>query len=267
MTAFERNGYHDTCHLYHCLHIQKEINQVILAAGHFRFKKFTVHQEHAAFKVTTDSVLLGAWADVEGAGTILDIGTGTGLLAMMAAQRSDARIIALEPDRNSFMQAGLNFTASPWYDRLTLVHTAVQDYQPLGNMLFDAIISNPPYFVDSLLNTEESKARARHAVSMSHADLAGAAARLLAPAGRLHLVLPVNEAVRFVALARDYNLHCRRRMFVRPTPELPPARVLMSLQRGVPQSCDESELVIEKGGRHLYSDEYVSLTKDFYLKF
>lgn len=233
----------------------------------FRFKQFTVQQKHASFKVTTDSVLLGAWAAVEGAANILDIGTGTGLLGLMAAQRSDARIVALEPDRNSFKQAGVNIAASPWHERITLLNTSIQDYRPAGNLLFDAIITNPPYFVDSLLNPSESRARARHTVTMSHADLAGAAARLLVPAGILHLVLPVNEAVRFLALAADDGLLCVRRCNIRPTPALPPARVLMSLQRGGLQGCDESEMVIEKGGRHKYSDEYVSLTKDFYLKF
>lgn len=238
-----------------------------MSGRHFRFKQFTVHQEHASFKVTTDSVLLGAWAAVEAAENILDIGTGTGLLALMVAQRSDARIVALEPDRTSFMQAGVNITASPWYERITVLNTSIQEYRPVGNLLFDAIIINPPYFVNSLLNPDEGKARTRHTITMSHTDLAGAAARLLAPAGILHLVLPVNEATRFVTLARDFSLNCQKKMFVRPTAELPPARVLMSLQRGSPQSCNESEMVIEKGGRHIYSDEYVSLTKDFYLKF
>ena len=238
-----------------------------MANSYFKFKQFTVYQEHEAFGVTTDSVLLGAWAAVEGAENILDIGTGTGLLALMAAQRSEARIVAIEPDRISFMQAGLNITASPWHGRITLLNTSIQEYRPSGNLLFDAIITNPPYFVDSLLNPSESKARARHTVNMSHADLAGAAARLLSPAGILHLVLPVNEAERFLALAAEGGLICVRRCSVRPTPALPPARVLMSFQPGGPQSCDESEMAIEKGGRHIYSDEYVSLTKDFYLKF
>jgi len=238
-----------------------------MAGNYFKFKQFTVHQEYSAFRITTDSVMLGAWAAVEGARSILDIGTGTGILALMAAQRSDARIVAIEPDRNSFMQAGLNITASQWHGRITLLNTSIQEYRPSGNLLFDAIITNPPYFVDSLLNPSENKARARHTVTMSHADLAGAAARLLAPAGTLHLVLPVNEAVRFVALAADGGLLCVRRCSVRPTPASPPSRVLMALQGGGPQSCDESEMVIEKGGRHLYSDDYVSLTKDFYLKF
>jgi len=238
-----------------------------MAGNYFKFKQFTVHQEYSAFRITTDSVMLGAWAAVEGARSILDIGTGTGILALMAAQRSDARIVAIEPDRNSFMQAGLNITASQWHGRITLLNTSIQEYRPSGNLLFDAIITNPPYFVDSLLNPSESKARARHTVSMSYTDLLEAVARLLAPAGTLHLVLPVTGASVFVALAREYNLHCQRRMFIRPTPVKPPVRVLVSMQRGSPQCRDEPEMVIEKGGRHLYSDEYVSLTKDFYLKF
>ncbi len=139
-----------------------------MANNYFAFKHFTLHQEHSAFRVTTDSVLLGAWADVEEAGNILDIGTGTGLLALMAAQRSGARIVAIEPDRNSFMQAGLNVTASPWHERITVLNTSIQDYRPSGNLLFDAIITNPPYFVDSLLNPNEAMARARHTVSMDY---------------------------------------------------------------------------------------------------
>lgn len=238
-----------------------------MSSGYFRFKQFTVRQELAAFGVTTDSVLLGAWARIESAGTILDIGTGTGLLALMAAQRSDARIVAVEPDRNSFIQAGINFAASPWHERMTLIHTSVQDFRPEAGMVFDAIITNPPYFVDSLLNPDQGRARARHTVSLSHVDLAGSVVRLLAPAGSLHLVLPVNEAQKFKEEAVIHGLHCARRLLVRPTPSSPPARALMTLTRQAVPVYGENELVIEKGGRHIYSDEYVSLTKDFYLKF
>jgi tRNA1Val (adenine37-N6)-methyltransferase len=238
-----------------------------LANGFFRFKQFTVRQEMAAFGVSTDSVLLGAWARLESTGTILDIGTGTGLLALMAAQKSGARIVAIEPDRNSFIQAGINFAASPWHERMTLIHTSVQDFRPDTKQLFNAIITNPPYFVDSLPNPDEDRARARHAISLSHAGLATSVARLLAPEGSLHLVLPVNEAGKFTEVAAIHGLHCARRLIVRPTPSKPPARVLMTLTRQAVSVCEESELVIEKGGRHIYSDEYVSLTKDFYLKF
>jgi tRNA1Val (adenine37-N6)-methyltransferase len=239
----------------------------ILTGSYFRFKQFTVHQELASFKVTTDSVLLGAWARIESAGTILDIGTGTGLLGLMAAQRSAARITAIEPDRNSFIQAGINFAASPWHERMTLIHTSVQDFRPDGEQLFDAIITNPPYFIDSLLNPDQDRARARHTVSLTHSGLAGAAVRLLTSAGSLHLVLPVNEAGKFTEDAAIHGFKCTRRLLVRPTPSTPPARMMMTLTRQAVPVCEESELVIEIGGRHIYSDEYVSLTKDFYLKF
>jgi tRNA1Val (adenine37-N6)-methyltransferase len=237
-----------------------------VARDFFRFKQFTVRQELASFRVTTDIVLLGAWARIEDAGSILDIGTGTGLLALMTAQRSSARIVAIEPDNGSFVQAGLNFQASPWKERMTLLNVAVQDFHPPDCSGFDAIIVNPPYFIDSLLNPDETKARTRHTVTLSQSDLLEAVERLLNPGGSLHLVLPVTEAERFLLLAVSYGFFCRRRMLVRPTPALPPSRVLMTLDRES-GACVEEEIVIEKGGRHIYSDDYVSLTKDFYQKF
>jgi len=237
-----------------------------MSNNYFRFKQFAIRQEGATFRVTTDSVLLGAWARIEDAGTILDIGTGTGLLALMAAQRTAAQIVAIEPDYGSFVQAGFNFTASPWVERITLMNLAVQDFYPESGTGFDAIITNPPYFIGSLLNPDKSKARTRHTLTLSQSDLLEASARLLNPGGSLHLVLPVTEAGRFLALSVTFGLFCNRRMLVKHTPAQPPSRLLMTLgQEAV--SCIDEELVIEKGGRHVYSDEYVSLTKDFYLKF
>jgi tRNA1Val (adenine37-N6)-methyltransferase len=237
-----------------------------MANNYFKFKQFTVYQEHAPFKITTDSVLLGAWAKLEGARKILDIGTGTGILALMAAQRTDAQIVAIEPDPGSYMQAGLNITGSPWYDRITLFNSTVQEYKPDTGLLFDAVITNPPYFIDSLPNPDAGKARARHSITLSYHELLDAALRLLTPTGALHLVLPVNEAGRFTDMASSSGLHCCRRLYIRPTPSLPPGRILMTLAHEN-KTAEESTIVIEKGGRHKYSDEYVSLTKDFYLKF
>lgn len=237
-----------------------------MANSYFKFKQFTVHQEHAPFKVTTDSVLLGAWADLNGSRSILDIGAGTGLLSLMAAQRSSAQIVAIEPDAGSFMQAGLNICASPWPDRITLLNIAVQDYFPGNGKLFDTIITNPPFFVDSLPNPEAAKARARHSLTLSHRELVTAALRLMSDEATLQLVLPVTEAELFTVMAAEAGLYCRRRLIVRPTPSLPPARLIMTLGRAR-GSIEDSTLVIEKGGRHHYSDEYVSLTKEFYLKF
>jgi tRNA1Val (adenine37-N6)-methyltransferase len=237
-----------------------------MANSYFKFKKFTVHQEHAPFKITTDSVMLGAWAQIAGAKNILDIGTGTGILALMAAQRTEAQIVAVEPDPGSYMQAGLNISDSPWHKRITLINTRVQDYFPAANLLFDAVITNPPFFIDSLTNPDAGKAMARHSLNLSHRELLEAALRLMTPSGTLQMVLPVNEAGQIIEMAGSLRLHCQRKLNVKPKPEIPPSRVLMTLGRNQ-GSVEESTIIIEKEGRHNYSDEYVSLTKDFYLKF
>jgi len=237
-----------------------------MANSYFKFKKFTVHQEHAPFKITTDSVMLGAWAQIAGAKNILDIGTGTGILSLMAAQRSEAVIVAIEPDPGSYMQAGLNFSDSPWHKRITLINTRVQDYFPAAGLLFDTVITNPPFYIDSLPNPDAGKAIARHSLSLKHRQLLEAALRLMTSSGTLQLVLPVRETVIFIEMAASLGLHCKRKLNVKPTPEIPPSRVLMTLGRSQ-GSVEESTIIIEKEGRHHYSDEYVSLTEDFYLIF
>lgn len=237
-----------------------------MANNYFIFKQFTIHQEHAAFKITTDSVLLGAWATLDGIQNILDIGTGTGILALMAAQRSTADIVAIEPDRASFMLAGLNITGSPWHQRITLINSTLQNYLPENNILFDAIITNPPFFVNSLPNPDPKKAVTRHSLTLSHEELIVHAIRLLTPGGKLHLVLPVSEAEHFISMAEKHGFSCQRRLNIKPTPSQPPVRMLMTLGRQK-NKPEENSIIIEIGGRHHYSDEYVSLTKDFYLKF
>ena len=215
--------------------------------------------------ITTDSVLLGAWVSLDGVQSVLDIGTGTGILALMAAQRSNAMIVAIEPERDSFIQTGQNVAGSPWHERITIVNTTLQDYLPEHGLRFDTIITNPPFFHASLPNPDTRRAATRHTLTLTHLELLEAAQRLLAPAGTLQLVLPVTGAILFEEMASSAGLYCSRKLIVRPTPSLPPARVLMTLS-GNNEGCDETEIVIEKRGRHIYSEEYVSLTKEFYLR-
>lgn len=237
-----------------------------MANNYFKFKQFTIYQEHAAFKITTDSVMLGAWARLESAQHILDVGTGTGVLALMAAQRSNADIVALEPDCNSYMQAGINIANSPWHHRITLINSSIQDYEPDKKLLFDAIITNPPFFVNSLPSIDPRKAITRHSLSLSHGELIDHVLRLLTPDGTFHLILPVSEEERFINMAEKHGLLCQRRLNIKPTPTQPPVRVLMTLGKNK-NELEEGTMVIEQGGRHHYSAEYVSLTKNFYLKF
>ncbi len=237
-----------------------------MANNYFKFKQFTIHQEGAAFKVTTDSVLLGAWVSLDGVLSVLDIGTGTGILALMAAQRSNAMIVAVEPDQASFVQAGYNIADSPWHERINIVNSTLQDYTPEHGVLFDTIITNPPFFNASLPNPDARTAAARHTLTLTHAELLEAAQLLLSPVGTLQLVLPVAEEILFEKMASSTGFYCSRKLTIRPTPSLAPARVLLTLSQNE-DGCEETEIVIEKGGRHIYSEEHVSLTKEFYLKF
>jgi tRNA1Val (adenine37-N6)-methyltransferase len=235
-----------------------------MANDYFQFKQFTIKQNGAAFKVTTDSVLLGAWADLTNAKTILDIGTGTGLLALMSAQRSQAKITAIEPDEMSFSQAKLNVLSTPWHDRITLLNYSLQEFLGTTNTRFDSIISNPPFFSGSLLNPDPRKAMARHNATLSSEFLLTASEKLLSENGTLNLVLPVNEGENIIEIAPGFGLFCQRIMRIRPTDLRQPRRLLITFGHREVVIREES-LTIEEGTRHNYSDEYKTLTGDFYL--
>ncbi len=217
-------------------------------------------------KVGTDGVLVGAWAGVRPTDRyMLDIGTGTGLIALMLAQRSaSAWIVGVDVD--SVEQARENATASPWADRVTFVQGPVQEFRPAQQ--FDLIVSNPPFFVDSLLPPDAGRTAARHAVLLPFGELRDAVVRLLAPGGRFAVVLPVAEAERFAELSRGM-LAPVRRTEVRTTPRRAAKRALVEFVHAAeaPAAPARSELVIGTGEHEEYTPEYRALTRDFYLKF
>jgi tRNA1Val (adenine37-N6)-methyltransferase len=235
-----------------------------MANDYFQFKQFTIKQSGSAFKVTTDSVLLGAWADFTNARTILDIGTGTGLLALMAAQRSNARISAIEPDEMSYRQAEFNISSSPWKERISITNCSLQEFMLSGKTQFDSIITNPPFFSGSLLNPDPRKAMARHNASLSSDFLLISSARLLSENGSLHMVLPVIDGEKIIEVAPGFGLFCQRIMKIKPTGLQQPKRLLMTFGRNA-EAIREESLTIENGVRHSYSDEYNTLTRSFYL--
>lgn len=214
-------------------------------------------------KVGTDGVLVGAWASAgEGCRSILDIGTGTGLIALMAAQRfPSAHIVGVEIDAESAAQARENVADSAWRDRIDIVRSAVQDYAP--DERFDLIISNPPYYDNSLVCPDDGRTAARHTVSLSFAELTAAAERLLATDGRFAVIVPADAARAVIMAAR---LHLVRRCDVRTKPSGAPKRTMLEFAARFEGAAELSELTIGDGAGG-YDEAYIALTRDFYLKF
>ena len=237
----------------------------------FRFKQFVVHQDRCAMKIGTDGILLGAWAQAEQPERILDIGTGTGLIALMMAQRFPNAIVdAVEIEPNAAEQAARNFLTSPWPERLTLHHQSMQSFTASGlpDKAYSLIVSNPPWFVDSLKSNESSRNLARHTDSLSHDELLNSVRRLLQRPGRFSAVLPFGDSTSFIHSAHERNLFCRRQCHVRSKPGLSPHRVLLEFETVPAQSpVVLQELIIENDQRHDYTEPFRELTREFYLRF
>lgn len=219
-------------------------------------------------KVGTDGVLLGAWASIMNAKRILDVGTGTGLISLMLAQRNNKSTIdAIEIDESAYTQANQNFQQSNWTDRLQIYHQDFQSYSASFKKKYDLIISNPPYFNNSLKNDCHKKSKARHTDSLSYADLIDGVSLLLETTGIFCVILPAFEKNNFTHLAFQKNLHLSRCLSIKPTPSKAPKRILMEFSFSLKENSVEEELIIEEFGRHNYSEDYKKLTKDFYLNF
>jgi tRNA1Val (adenine37-N6)-methyltransferase len=213
-------------------------------------------------KVGTDGVLLGAWAGSGSPQRVLDIGTGTGLIALMMAQRfATAEITAIEPNDAAQTDAAQNFLLSPFSDRIQLFRGNFQDFQPLS--AFDLIVSNPPFFTKSLVSQNAGREQARHANSLSIEDLSKAV-EYLSENGSLAVIYPKEEFHRFRSLMADRGLFPHRTVAVKPTPAKAAHRFMGEFSRNG-EVLEETELIIEENGRHQYSEEYKSLTKAFYL--
>lgn len=235
--------------------------------GGFTFKQFHIDHSRCAMKVGTDGTLLGAWAALPPhAKKILDIGTGSGLIAIMAAQRHPtAKITAIDIDKDCVMQATENAVASPWAERIEVIESPLQEYSPEEK--FDVIISNPPYFADSMHSPDRQRTTARHTASLSFKELTDGVLRLLADDGLFAVILPTIESELLLSASRG-RLFTWRRCEVWSTPESGARRIMLELKREPPKDLSQKEkIIIEQGGRHIYSEEYKALTADFYLNF
>lgn len=235
--------------------------------SYFQFKQFRIIQERSAMKVGMDGVLLGAWANASGAEHILDIGTGTGLIALMLAQKNAlAQIDAIEIDRDACEEAIFNVQQSNWSSRMSLFCQSFQEFTTKTEMKYDLIVSNPPFFDNEVKAPDETRAQARHADALPLDVLISEAVNLLQENGRVALVLPVEQLQEVENLAKINGLFLARLCRVKPNPVKPDFRILIELCNQ-PCTLQEETLMIEFEKHHDYTTEYRELTKDFYLKF
>lgn len=231
----------------------------------FKFKQFTVHHELCAMKVNTDGVLLGAWASSENPQLILDVGTGSGLIALMLAQRFfQSSLVGIDVDAGAFCQSEINFSQSPWAERVRAEHISLQDFSLSTQRKFDLIVSNPPFFNNSLKNPSKERTMARHTDSLSHEELLVYAKKLLTRSGSLCLVLPSSLHDEVCQMAISLGFFHARTCFVHPTQRHEAKRVLLrfDVQK---TNFYSSHLIIETDQRHCYTNDFKALTSDFYL--
>ena len=233
----------------------------------FTFKKFSIEQNRCAMKIGTDGVLLGTWAPVEqNPFSVLDIGTGTGIIALMLAQRSTAQQIdALEIDENAYEQATDNFENSPWNDRLFCFHAGLDEFMEEPEDEYDLIVSNPPFYAEDYKTNNEQRDLARFQDALPFEDLIEAADLLLSENGILAVIIPFKEEERFMAIAKEFELYPIKITRVKGTPTTEIKRSLLAFKRYELPALDSDELIIETA-RHQYTPEYIELTKEFYLK-
>ncbi|GAA4294293.1 tRNA1(Val) (adenine(37)-N6)-methyltransferase [Aestuariibaculum suncheonense] len=235
----------------------------------FTFKEFTIHQDQCAMKVGTDGVLLGAWASIENNPfSILDIGAGTGVIGLMLAQRSSAEIIdALEIDDAAYEQCVDNFEQSPWGDRLFCYHASLEEFADEIEDKYDLILSNPPFYSEDYKSENEQRDLARFSDAMPFEHLIESVSKLLSETGEFCVIIPYKEENSFIDLASNYNLYPTKILNVKGNPETEFKRSLLnfSFAENHAENIEKIELIIETE-RHQYTEAYINLTKDFYLK-
>jgi tRNA1Val (adenine37-N6)-methyltransferase len=233
--------------------------------NYFQFKQFRINQEKSAMKVNTDGVLLGAWTNLDGAKTVLDIGAGTGLISLMIAQRSEAIITGIEIEKNAAYEASQNVQNSKWSNRVSIRHISFQDFNSTTQNKFDVIVSNPPFFSNSVKNTNPHLSIARHNHLLPFEDIIDGAIKLLGENGSLSLILPSDSANELIEKAFHKNLFINRLTEVKPFPDRVLNRCL--LEFGKEQHVlQKTQISVFNETRKDYSDEFKTLARDFYLK-
>jgi tRNA1Val (adenine37-N6)-methyltransferase len=230
----------------------------------FHFKQFSLSDDHTAMKVGTDAVLLGSWIAVKQVNSILDIGTGSGILALMMVQRFRTRTDAVEIDASAAEQAVQNFALSPWPDLLHIHTLPFQDFATSRNLSYDLIISNPPFFTNALKPPEPERCTARHDDLLPVDELLFGVNQLLSESGKLAIIIPQEAGITWTRKALKYGLIATRRAAVIPRHGKPSSRLMIEFQRSQ-DSISKDETILIRNLDGTYTDEYKKLTSDFYL--
>lgn len=233
-----------------------------MSDGAFQFKYFKVYDDKCAMKVGTDGVLLGAWTDTKQAKRILDVGTGSGLIAFMMAQKSDAVIDAIDINKDAVIQAKENLAGTDWIHRIHIYKKALQNFIKESNT-YDLIVSNPPFYIDSSAPKNHARTLARHSdTSLSHDDLLLNVSQLLNKDGRFCLILPAKEGIDLLKLAPTYNLHCSKKTAVKTKQNKDTKRLLMEFRKEFTDTVVD-ELILQTEDEK-FSEAYIELTKEYY---
>jgi tRNA1Val (adenine37-N6)-methyltransferase len=232
---------------------------------YFQFKQFTIQQEHVAMKVSTDACILGAWTPIdEKVNSVLDIGTGTGLLSLMLAQRNpNISIDAIEIDTQASTQAKENITNAPWLDRVSIIHADARDYN--FKRQYELIICNPPFFINSLLGPVENRNDARHTLSFNYTDLLNLMNKVLASGGYASVLLPLVEHNIWEELLKKNNWQISHKVYIKPRAATAANRVICLCSNSSDKQLTEEELVIYEQDKS-YTETFSKLMSPFYLK-
>jgi tRNA1Val (adenine37-N6)-methyltransferase len=232
----------------------------------FVFKKFSVCQDKCPMKVNTDGVLLGAWSEVGEASDVLDIGTGTGVIALMLAQKNPAlRIDAIDIDDNAARQANENFKNNQLGRNIQVYPMSFQDYITQTNNSYDVIVSNPPFFSNGFLAKDEQRAAGRHTVHLGHDDLISGVRFLLSETGYFDTILPVVEGNKFIRAAHIKGLHLHNLTEVSSREGKLPMRLLLRFSKKISSELKKDAIHIMKANSNDYTRDFIALTQDFYL--
>ena len=231
----------------------------------FRFKQFTISDAQCGMKLSSDAVLLGAYAEAPQMGHILDIGCGCGILALMIAQKSrDSHIDAIDVDEDACTATTFNIANSPWKHKIRVHHCSLVEFCTLSDMSYDCIISNPPYFHNQLKSGDDKISLAKHTADLNYDSLCSAVSLLLKEAGLFWVILPATAGSEFLYAALHNGLFCKKAVYISHTIESDAVRVIFCFSKDIIMKVETEHLIIKDKNMN-YTSEYKSLTEDFYL--